>query len=70
MKIATVGIVGAGVMGAGIAEAIGRAGVKVTLVDSVAGASQGALRRIENSVRLHHLFRSQKSHPPLETHGG
>lgn len=50
MKIATVGVVGAGVMGAGIAEAIGRAGVPVVLIDSAEGAADDALRRIGKSV--------------------
>jgi 3-hydroxybutyryl-CoA dehydrogenase len=50
MKIDTVGIVGAGVMGAGIAEAIARAGVPVTITDAQPGAVDRALARIEVSA--------------------
>lgn len=50
MKIATVGVIGAGVMGAGIAETIGRAGVPVVLIDSAEGAADDALRRIGGSI--------------------
>lgn len=50
MKIATVGVIGAGVMGAGIAQTIGRAGVPVVLIDSAEGAADDALRRIGGSI--------------------
>jgi len=44
--ITTVGVLGAGVMGAGIAQVAAEAGLDVLLHDPVDGASEGALERI------------------------
>lgn len=46
-----VGVVGAGTMGAGIAEAAARAGAEVRLHDAIAEALPRALERIERSLR-------------------
>lgn len=51
-----IGVVGAGVMGLGIAEIVARAGCRVTLVDSFAAALESAPTRLESS-----LARSVKS---------
>ncbi len=51
MKIEQVGVVGAGSMGAGIAETVARAGCSVIMIDSLPGAVEGAVHRIERSLR-------------------
>ncbi len=50
MTIEEVGIVGAGAMGAGIAETVARAGCSVIMIDSLPGAVAGAVERIERSL--------------------
>ena len=47
---AVVGIVGAGTMGAGIAEVAAAAGHPVLLFDAVPGAAEGAKARIAESL--------------------
>ena len=51
-----VGVVGAGVMGAGVAQDLAHAGHTVTLVDNSADAVAGALRSIETSCRMSRLL--------------
>src|SRR6056297_4123317 len=50
MTIDTVGVVGAGAMGAGIAETVARTGCSVILIDTLPGAVKGAVHRIERSL--------------------
>jgi 3-hydroxybutyryl-CoA dehydrogenase len=50
-EIATVGVLGAGVMGAGIAQVAAEAGLEVLLHDPVDGASERALERIAGFLR-------------------
>ena len=50
--IEKIAVIGAGIMGHGIAQVCAQAGKKVTLVDSVPEAIQSAPVRIENSVRM------------------
>jgi 3-hydroxybutyryl-CoA dehydrogenase len=45
-----VGVVGCGLMGAGIAETVARAGQSVTVVETTAAAAQAGRRRLENSL--------------------
>ncbi len=49
--IATVGVVGAGAMGRGIAELAARSGFGVRLHDAVAGAAEGAVATIGDTLR-------------------
>lgn len=49
--LARVGVVGGGIMGAGIAEVSARAGFEVTLVEIDAGAAARARDRVETSLR-------------------
>lgn len=50
MQAFTVGIVGAGFMGSGIAESAARAGFRVTLVETEAAALERSRERIEQSL--------------------
>jgi 3-hydroxybutyryl-CoA dehydrogenase len=49
--IEQVGVVGGGIMGAGIAEVCARAGLEVVLVEVDEGASRRAIERLERSVQ-------------------
>lgn len=51
-----VGVVGAGVMGAGVADSAARAGHEVVLVDVRPEALEGAVRRIERDCRMSRLI--------------
>ncbi len=51
-----VGVVGAGTMGAGLAQSLAQAGHPVTVVDPVPGALEGARRRLRDGLRLARLL--------------
>lgn len=53
--ISTVGVVGAGVIGRGVAQALAQSGHRVVLVDVGATQLSEARRSIERGVRTHHL---------------
>lgn len=55
-RATTVGVVGAGVMGAGVADSAARAGHEVVLVDVRPEALEGAVRRIERDCRMSRLL--------------
>ena len=63
--VRTVGILGAGTMGAGIAQVAAEAGLDVVLVDPVAGATQRAVERIAGFVRRK-VEKGQLSAPDAE----
>ena len=50
MQISTIGVVGAGTMGGGIAQVFAQAGFEVRLADAAPGALDRARRRIEQSL--------------------
>ena len=52
-----VGVVGAGVMGCGVAHALAQAGLRVLLLDVSAEVLEGARRQIKNSLRAQRLLR-------------
>ena len=56
MEIKRIGVVGSGVMGAGVAHDFSRNGYQVTLVDVEAHALENARSEIEKSVRFHSFF--------------
>ncbi|MEV5350803.1 3-hydroxyacyl-CoA dehydrogenase family protein [Streptomyces achromogenes] len=55
-----VGIVGAGVMGAGIAQCVAQAGHPVVVVDPSRDALDGARRRVADGLRLSRLLRGSR----------
>jgi 3-hydroxybutyryl-CoA dehydrogenase len=52
MQVRKITVLGAGVMGAGIAQLAAQAGLAVTLQDISAGALQGGLRRAACNLAL------------------
>ncbi|HEX8183842.1 MAG TPA: 3-hydroxyacyl-CoA dehydrogenase family protein, partial [Blastocatellia bacterium] len=65
MEIKVIGVIGAGVMGAGVAQTFSQAGYKVTLLDISEEILQRASREIKNSVRFQGLFKKgEKTAPP------
>ena len=50
LDVQRVGVVGAGIMGAGIAQVAARAGYRTELFDVVSGAAQKALERVAESL--------------------
>ena len=66
MKIETVGVIGAGVMGVGVAQTLAQAGYSVVLVDAVPGALEHARQKIGQGVRFYHLLRRDLALKPLD----
>lgn len=63
MKIESVGVIGAGVMGCGVAEAVAENGLHVILVDrdnQIVGAVEGVLHR---NIRLNRMLRADQELP-------
>jgi 3-hydroxybutyryl-CoA dehydrogenase len=56
MNMRTVGVIGAGVMGEGVAQSLAQAGLQVVLVDIADAALDRARRNIERSVAVAGLF--------------
>jgi 3-hydroxybutyryl-CoA dehydrogenase len=66
MKIETVGVVGAGVMGTGVAQNLAQTGHAVILVDVGEAVLSRARTDIQNGLRLRSMF-SKGPRPPAET---
>ncbi|MEV4256667.1 3-hydroxyacyl-CoA dehydrogenase NAD-binding domain-containing protein [Spirillospora sp. NPDC049652] len=66
MGFTTVGVVGAGVMGTGVAQAVAQAGIGVVLVDTGDDVLERARRKVDEGLRLHRLLaRSGKDAGPV-----
>ena len=63
-ELRTVGVVGAGVMGAGVAQDLAQNGHRVVLLDVEPAALDRARAEIERGVRFHGMFTGQKGGPP------
>jgi 3-hydroxybutyryl-CoA dehydrogenase len=59
MHIRTIGIVGAGVMGVGIAEVLGRAGYDILLLDTSEEQLHLAKKNLQRSLRLHAMLNKE-----------
>lgn len=60
MKIQTVGVVGAGVMGRGVAQALAQTGHQVILVDIADAILASAKHEIKGNIRVYNLFSKAK----------
>ncbi|MCX6048531.1 MAG: 3-hydroxyacyl-CoA dehydrogenase NAD-binding domain-containing protein [Chloroflexi bacterium] len=60
MKIQTVGVVGAGVMGRGVAQALAQTGHQVILVDLSDAILANAKTEIKANIRVYNLFAKEK----------
>lgn len=56
-----VGVIGAGVMGSGVAQNLAQKGFKVVLVDIADGALERAKKEIYNNVRFQGFMKKDKS---------
>jgi 3-hydroxybutyryl-CoA dehydrogenase len=66
MKVETVGVVGAGVMGVGVAQALAQANYQVVLVDISQAALARAREEIQQGVRFYHMLRRDLNLKPLD----
>jgi 3-hydroxybutyryl-CoA dehydrogenase len=66
MNVETVGVIGAGVMGIGVAQVLAQADYKVTLVDVSETALARAEQEISQGVRFYHLLRRDQELKPLD----
>lgn len=66
-SIDTVGVVGAGVMGTGLAQSLAQAGREVTVIDVSEGALERARDEIRKGVRMQRLFGTGKGAVDVDT---
>lgn len=66
MDIQTVGVVGAGVMGSGVAQNLAQAGLRVLLLDVSSEVLQRAKKDINKSIRFSLLFDKTGTREPIE----
>jgi 3-hydroxybutyryl-CoA dehydrogenase len=66
MNIQTVGVVGAGVMGTGVAQNLAQAGFRVILLDVSSTVLKRAKNEIAKNIRFSLLFNKAKLHEPIE----
>ncbi|MEO5346710.1 MAG: 3-hydroxyacyl-CoA dehydrogenase NAD-binding domain-containing protein [Magnetococcus sp. YQC-9] len=66
MEIQTVGVVGAGVMGVGVAQNLAQCGMDVVLVDIAESVLERARQEIGNNVRFQGFFAKEKNGPTPE----
>jgi 3-hydroxybutyryl-CoA dehydrogenase len=66
MEISPVGVVGAGLMGAGVAQVLAQAGYSVVLVDVSQAVLDQARQDIWEGVRFYHFIRQDKGGDPQD----
>lgn len=66
MNIQQVGVIGAGVMGRGVAQNLAQTGFQVVLVDVSQDILDQATEEIKQTIRLHKLLGQQQSTEPPE----
>lgn len=66
-QMKTIGVIGAGVMGAGVAQSVAQAGFRVIVVDIDRGAFDRASAEIANGLRMRALFDRKAQRERAET---
>ena len=67
--LSTIGVVGAGVMGTGLAQALAQAGLRTLLVDTSDAILAGAMGKVKDNLRFQRLFQKESSVNVQETLG-
>ncbi|HEY6351468.1 MAG TPA: 3-hydroxyacyl-CoA dehydrogenase NAD-binding domain-containing protein [Candidatus Angelobacter sp.] len=65
--LSTIGVVGAGVMGTGLAQALAQAGLRTLLVDTSDAILAGAMGKVKDNLRFQRLFQKESSVNVQET---
>jgi 3-hydroxybutyryl-CoA dehydrogenase len=66
VRLETVGVIGAGVMGVGLAHALAQSGLRTLLIDVSESILESALGQIRNNLRFQRLFRQNTGDGPEE----
>lgn len=65
-RLSKIGVIGAGVMGTGLAQALALAGLQTFLIDTSDSILAGAVSKIKDSLRFQRLFQKNSSVDPQE----
>ncbi len=65
-RLETIGVIGAGVMGVGLAHALAQSGLRTLLIDVSDSILESALGQIRNNVRFQRLFHKNQGSGPEE----
>ncbi|HEV8183537.1 MAG TPA: 3-hydroxyacyl-CoA dehydrogenase NAD-binding domain-containing protein, partial [Candidatus Angelobacter sp.] len=68
-RLETIGVVGAGVMGVGLAHALAQSGLRTLLIDISDSILESALGQIRNNIRFQRLFHKNPGNDPEEILG-
>ena len=68
-RLATIGVIGAGVMGVGLAQALAHSGLRTLLIDVSDSILESALGQIRNGIRFARLLQKNLSGSPEEILG-
>lgn len=68
-RLETIGVIGAGVMGVGLAHALAQSGLRTLLIDVSDSILESALGQIRNNVRFQRLFHKDQGAAPEEILG-
>ena len=68
-RLETIGVIGAGVMGVGLAHALAQSGLRTLLIDVSDSILKSALGQIRNNVRFQRLFHKNQGSGPEEILG-
>jgi len=62
----TIGVIGAGVMGTGLAQALAQAGLRTVLIDVSDSILSAAMEKVKDNLRFQRLFQKNASGNPQE----
>ena len=63
-RLETIGVIGAGVMGVGLAHALAQCGLRTLLIDISDSILESALGQIRNNIRFQRLFHKDSGQWP------